>query len=247
MKLKVLGSSSKGNCYLLENESQVLIIEAGISLGEVKKAIGFKTDKVVGAIITHRHGDHSSQVANYLKAGITILALEDVFIAHNLEPHGSFRRVIEGDGKGYILGGFKIVPFYVVHDVPCVGFLIDHIDMGKMVFLTDTMMCEYTFSGLNHLLIETNYCDEILEKNIQAGYMDRAFKERLMQTHMSLETAKSILKSNDLTAVRNIVLIHLSDGNSDEKRFVSEIEQLTGKVVLAAKSKLEIEVGVSPY
>jgi len=247
MKLKVLGSSSKGNCYILENESQALIIEAGISLGEVKKAINFKTNKVVGAIVTHRHGDHSAHVASYLKAGITILALEDVFIAHNLEPQGSFRCVIEGEGKGYILGGFKIIPFGVVHDVPCVGFLIEHSDMGKMVFLTDTMMCEYTFSGLNHLLIEANYCDEILEKNIEAGYMDRAFKDRLLQTHMSLETAKTILRSNDLSAVRNIVLIHLSDGNSDERMFVSEVETLTGKSVVAAKSKLEIEVGNSIY
>jgi len=30
MKLKVLGSGSSGNCYLLENESEALMLECGL-------------------------------------------------------------------------------------------------------------------------------------------------------------------------------------------------------------------------
>lgn len=55
MKLKVLGSSSKGNCYLLESDKEVLIIELGISFKEIKKALNFDISKVVGALVTHEH------------------------------------------------------------------------------------------------------------------------------------------------------------------------------------------------
>ena len=39
MKLKVLGSNSQGNCYLLEDDHECLIIEAGVPIREVKKAL----------------------------------------------------------------------------------------------------------------------------------------------------------------------------------------------------------------
>lgn len=39
MRLKVLGSGSSGNCYILENENEALIIEAGLPFMEVKKAV----------------------------------------------------------------------------------------------------------------------------------------------------------------------------------------------------------------
>ena len=37
MELRVLGSSSSGNCYILDNGNEALIIEAGIRFIDVKK------------------------------------------------------------------------------------------------------------------------------------------------------------------------------------------------------------------
>ena len=34
MRLKVLGSGSSGNCYILENDNEALIIEAGLPFME---------------------------------------------------------------------------------------------------------------------------------------------------------------------------------------------------------------------
>jgi phosphoribosyl 1,2-cyclic phosphodiesterase len=49
-----------------------------------------------------------------------------------------------------------------------------------------------------------------------------------------LEQVKEFLKANDLSKVQQIVLIHLSDGNSDEALFKTEIQKLTGKPVYVA-------------
>lgn len=55
MEFKVIGSGSSGNCYLLESETECLVIEAGISFLEVKKALDFNIRKIVGVVISHRH------------------------------------------------------------------------------------------------------------------------------------------------------------------------------------------------
>ena len=245
MRLHVLGSNSFGNCYILESDTEALIVEAGVRLSDIKKALKWNISKVVGAVISHEHNDHAGYVSEFINSGIYVLANERVFSTHRIESC-SFRSPIEA-GKGYKVGGFKIIPFNVVHDVPCYGFLIDHNDIGRILFITDTMMCEYTFPGLNHIMIECNYAMDILNKNIESGKLPMAMRSRLLQSHMELSITKDILESNDLSDVVNIILIHLSDGNSDEERFVREIQEITGKTVYAADKRLEIELLKTPY
>ena len=78
MELKVLGSSSAGNCYILDNGKEALILEAGIAFPKVKKALGFNLRKVAGCLITHQHNDHAKYIRNMVDSGITTLALPEV-------------------------------------------------------------------------------------------------------------------------------------------------------------------------
>jgi hypothetical protein len=55
------------------------------------------------------------------------------------------------------------------------------------------------------------------------------------------------LRANDLTGVNNIVLIHLSDSNSDAPRFQKEVRELTGKTVWVAEAGLEINFDKEPF
>jgi phosphoribosyl 1,2-cyclic phosphodiesterase len=242
MELKILGSSSRGNCYLFDSRSETLIVEAGIKLMEVKKAIGFNLSKVVGCLVSHRHNDHAGNVQEYVNAGITVLALQDVLTAKGIERNGN---AIEF-GKGYKAGGFKILPFEVKHDVPCAAFMVEHPESGKILFITDTYACKYRFTGLSHILIEANYADDILTDNIINGRVPQVMRQRLITSHMEIETTKQILVTSDLKNVRNIVLIHLSDGNSDERRFIEECKAVTGKKVVAADAGMVLQFDAMP-
>jgi hypothetical protein len=53
-RLTVLGSSSEGNCYILESSNEKLIIELGISWIEVVKGLNYKIDDVAGCLVSHR-------------------------------------------------------------------------------------------------------------------------------------------------------------------------------------------------
>ena len=245
MRLNVLGSDSNGNCYVLQNDKEALIIEAGVRFSEVKKALKWQLSKVVGAVITHEHNDHAKYVRDFVSNGITVLALPSVFKAKGIDSL-SFRKEIE-HMHGYIVGGFKVFAIPVCHDVPCVGFIIEHEDMGRMLFVTDTMMLEYRVPGLNHILLEANYAEDILDAKIEAGSVPLSMKPRLIHSHMEIETTKGILRANDLSGVNEIILIHLSNGNSDERRFVREVQETSGKPVYAAVAGLELNLSINPY
>lgn len=237
MELHVLGSSSKGNCYIIQDDMEALIIEAGIKFIDVKKALDFNISKVVGCMITHKHGDHAKYAVDMVKSGIPTLALHDVIDSKGLQGTNVHEIKV---GKGYKIGNFKVAVFPAKHDVPAVGFLIDHMEFGRLLFLTDSSDCDYVFQNLNHVLIECNYSNAILFDSIAKGKTSKYQRMRLQDSHMELETCKRILSDNDLKNVSNIILLHLSDNNSDEALFVSQIQRSTGKVVYAAQKGMKI-------
>jgi phosphoribosyl 1,2-cyclic phosphodiesterase len=247
MKLIVLGSSSKGNCYLLRADNgETLIVEAGIRMQEVKRALSWELGKVVGCLCTHRHNDHAGHIGEMMECGIRVLALEDVFESHHLA--GNHFALYIQPKHGYIVGPFRVLVLPVCHDVPCVGFLISHEEMGRLLFLTDTMMFEYRLpADVTQLMIEANYADDILEENIESGKVPAGTRARLLNSHMELGTTADVMRQNDLTGVQNIVLLHLSDRNSDPARFRSEIMRASGKTVYVARQGLELELSNLPY
>ena len=56
MFLKVCNSGSNGNGYILQNDNEILVIECGCSLMDIKKMIDFQVSKIVGCIVSHEHG-----------------------------------------------------------------------------------------------------------------------------------------------------------------------------------------------
>ena len=83
-------------------------------------------------------------------------------------------------------------------------------------------------------MIECNYSLDILDQNVSAGYIDNGRRKRLLTSHFELENVKKFLKSNDLSQVKETWLLHLSNQNSDEKRFKQEIQAITGTPVYIA-------------
>lgn len=53
-RLKVLGSSSEGNCYILESGNEKIIIELGVPWRDIIKGLNYKIDDVAGCLVSHR-------------------------------------------------------------------------------------------------------------------------------------------------------------------------------------------------
>jgi len=232
MILKVLGSESAGNCYLLESDNEVLVIEAGIRLQEIKLALDFDLGKVIGCLVTHAHGDHCKYSRDYLTAGIDIYTSKETIAAAHLSGH----RLFSLSPQPVQLGQFTIKCFPVPHGIPTLGFLIKHPCAGSILFVTDAACIPNRFCNLNHILIEANYEDSILTNDRAVGH------------HMSLDTCLGFLRANELSLVRNIVLLHLSSGNSDAKMFADSVQSIAPKAsVWIADKSLEVNLSKYPF
>jgi phosphoribosyl 1,2-cyclic phosphodiesterase len=240
MRLKVLGSGSKGNCYILYSQDETLIIECGLSYKTILKGLNFSLSNVVGCLVSHEHKDHSKAIQDMSKNGIDIYTSKGTTEVCKVTGHRI--KVLESE-KAIKVGSFAVLPFTTQHDAAePLGFLIHHKEIGNLLFITDSYYCQYKFQDLNHILIECNYSDEILKENLEKGLIPTSLKNRLLKSHFSLGNVKEFLKATDMKTVQNIMLIHLSDGNSNEKEFKEEIERLTGKPTYVADKGLEIEV-----
>ncbi len=246
MKLRILGSSSSGNCYLFQAiDGETLIVECGTDIKEIKKALNFDMKNVVGCLVSHEHGDHSKSAQKLLDAGIDCYMSEGTCDALSLNHH---RAIILGEFKKITIGSYKVMAFKTQHDCKDpVGFWIYHPEMGLTIFATDTFYVEYIFEGMNNILIECNYAKDILYKNVADGIITKTLKDRTLKSHFELENVKGFLTANNLLGVKNICLLHLSDRNSDACRFKKEIEELTGINTTIAEPGVEIDLNVHPF
>lgn len=226
MKLIVVGSGSKGNSYILTNGEEALILDCGMPFASVKKALSFQVRQIVGAVVTHVHGDHSKYAHEYEAAGIIVWKpYEDKNLRQTRQ-----------------MGGFKIHSFEAVHNVPCVGYLIQHEEIGRMLYVTDTEYVKYTFKGLNTMLVEMNHSDEYIDKN--------AVKfAHVKQGHMEKQTTLDCIQANMGNELAHITLCHLSPDGSNEIEFKDAVRGIVPGYVTVdvARPGLIVDVNNIPF
>ena len=235
--LKIVGSSSDGNAYILDCGSEQLILELGVSWKEILKELNFDLSNVKCCLCSHIHKDHSKYIPNAIKSGLTVFSNKDVQSVHDKV------KVLEL-GKKKRIGGFTIQPIPLFHDVMNYGFLIEHKDMGKLLFCTDTTQVPYKFKNVNHFLIEANNAlDDIID-----NACDNEFSRSASQNHLEISDTIQTLKQNYSSDVQNIVLIHLSQTNIDAEKARKRVQEELGfNSVYIAEKGLEIELNKEEF
>lgn len=175
MKLKVLGSGSSGNCYILENDNEALIIEAGLPFMKVKKALNFNVMKIKAVLITHIHSDHHFYWFQYARAGIPVFEPFRLD-GSNLEFDNSQFRVMAFDNRDK--SGRWLHNNSDGSECPCYGFHITHPEIGSLVYATDTEYVRWRFKAVNHILCEANYDMQFVDR-------DEPNYEHRLRGHMS--------------------------------------------------------------
>jgi len=227
--VETLGSSSSGNCYRLLAGGRSLLMECGLAWSTIREKLNFETTRLDGVLISHEHGDHGKAAKKAAGSAIKIFASTGTLEALGLEGH--HRSTALRDKKPVVINNhWKIVPFKTIHDCQePLGFQVDEILTGdRLVFITDTAYCTYTFSGINILMIEANYCESILASNVEGGSIDRSRAIRTRENHLSIERVIEFLGSNDLSRCREIRLLHLSSSNSHAADFKRQVMMATG-------------------
>lgn len=247
MQLSVFSTGSIGNCYALEDDNgDIVLLDVGISMNAICKGLKFDLSRVVGALCTHFHNDHSKACKDMLNRGIPVYMSRGTSEAlggiGQILKHGTMTEYAK-----FNVGNWKVLPFAVEHDAPePVGFLLSQ-GPHKILYATDTYYLKYKFTGLTSIIVECNYCNEILAQNIEAGKLPVALKNRLLHSHFSLDNVKKFLAACDLSKCVKIVLVHLSDGNSNQEQMEREISKQTGIETIAAEAGMTIDFNLFPF
>ena len=220
MFLRVLGSSSAGNQYVLENNNgNQLLIECGLRYDKVANHINFS--KVQGLIISHAHNDHCLEKQKFELVGI------DIYDHTNLVA-----------GKKQTIGDFEILPIPVNHgNEPTFSFIIkDKPSNKKILFCTDLeQIPNIADTHYEIMLLEANFSQEIVNNKIINGDQFN----RGCFTHNSLENLIEWLKVRK-NKPENLVLIHLSNSSLIHCDIAIKKVKEYAKNCYIAKSQLEI-------
>lgn len=237
--LHVIGTGSSGNGYIIGTDDSLLLVEAGIRWREYAGAFGHEKGlpKVCGCLVSHRHLDHCGHVEDIMSHGIPVYSCNDTAEKY---PGTSVLHPM----KKYRLGAFLVTSFPVPHNVDNYAYMIEHEDIGRLLFMTDLTRFPYNIKGIDTVMIEANYSQETIIDRLCAGSNIRSRPEN----HMSIDECLSTLQRLYGPSLKRIVLIHLSDGNSDERRFLGMVrDAFPSCEVYAARNGMQIEISKEEF
>lgn len=207
MNINILGSSSSGNCTIIDN---CLMIDFGLNKTQLLPYL----NKVNYIICTHRHGDHyNKSIITWLKKNRPelfnfglILNKDCAELAGiNYTPMNKFIEI------NTVNGIYELYLFPVKHDVECQGISIYKKETNELlIYATDLsilpdnsyiqeILNKYNRQDFDYILLEANYDKDILLEAMK----NEALEDRAIRNlrHLSNDKWKLFVNaySNDTT------------------------------------------------
>lgn len=232
LKFVSFGSGSSGNSYLIENDKDAIIVDAGIGIRKMKKEMfnhGIITQKIRAIIITHDHFDHCSaayRLAKFLNVKICASqAVLEKSMRFKIDP--DMGMPVENK-QAFRINSFVITPFRIPHDsVDNFGYAIE---TNGQLFTVMTDIGEpnedvkYYIEHSNHIVIEADYDEYMLDANTR---YDKTLKERIKGGfgHISNNQTAELLTNHYHDRLKNIWLCHLSAENNTPELALKTISE----------------------
>ncbi|MBD3344308.1 MAG: MBL fold metallo-hydrolase [Chitinivibrionales bacterium] len=196
MNMRILTSSSAGNCTLLWDTNTAMIIDCGCSFSYAMKQlddIKIPFSALKGACVTHIHSDHINKafLRKLFKSNVPVYCDHAVIPFIPGVPRGGSGTSLQPfPFETFSLETVSITPFPVHHDSSggCSGFCIEFIEKQKkrkITIATDigntTKETVRYFSNSDLIIIESNH-DEAMLFNDSIPYF---LKQRIQKAHLS--------------------------------------------------------------
>lgn len=193
-----IASGSNGNCYYIGNDTEAVLVDAGITCREAVKRMrraGLSMDKVKAIFISHEHGDHIR--------GLEVMAHTfnlPVYITPRTLQHSRLRlnpqfvRTFTAY-QPVCIAGLTVHPFPKFHDAADPhSFIVEGSNTRIGVFTDIGTPCTHVidhFGQCHAVFLETNYDDEMLEKGRYPYHLKRRIKGD--EGHLSNKQALDLL------------------------------------------------------
>lgn len=215
MTIEVLGSSSKGNCYVLTDRGQKLILDCGVRYTDIMRVIDWQTDATQGCLVTHSHRDHCES-AEKLARLFRVASCQEV--ANQLQSCEVLH-----ENKAYRFGGYKVVPIHLPHGgTENYGYVVWTPSGDRLLYATDYEYIPLNFRELRltHMMIECNYTDRERLKQLEKY-------EHVARGHAALDTALGVVEANMTEDLQTVIICHVS-GSEDGEAMKVKVQELVG-------------------
>lgn len=233
IQIKVFGSGSSGNGYLIDDGHSQIMIECGVKFELVKRKMKFDLSRVAGLFISHEHGDHAKEIKKVMDTTTLSIYASDGTLNALKVPN--YRSTTLKVGYPEVVGTWTVRPFDIDHDAAePLGFVFENRMGERLLFITDTRIMKYKFKGITHMMLEANYSMQLLSDKYGREEIIGMLKNRIISSHMEFENTKEFIRINKSEKLKEVWLLHLSDSNSDEELFKREVQAITGVPVYIA-------------
>ena len=213
-----IGSGSTGNCFYIEMGEYHFLVDMGIALKNVKRALE-ENDRTLNNLdaifLTHGHHDHiknASAICN--NSDCKVYCNETIL--YNIKDANAEKVILEQDKQIELFKDFKVKMFSIPHDfVKTCGYIFEYKN-EKLSYLTDCgVITDKILENLEKsdvVIIESNHDLEMLKN----GPYPRVLQNRIKSEygHLSnIQAAETILHLYE-KGTRNFLLAHLSLQNN---------------------------------
>jgi phosphoribosyl 1,2-cyclic phosphodiesterase len=227
VSFRILGSSSSGNCALLQTAHTKVLLDAGFSARRIEQMLasaGESIESIDAVFLTHEHGDHAQGLRGLAKrADLPVYANRDT--ADAVQAKYCRKRVNWQHfqtGTAFPFRDLQVRSFRLPHDAfDPVGFIFswgDDGDLftppGSLAWITDLgyvpAHVREHIREVETLVIEANYDDELLERDERRPW---SIKQRIRGRHGHLSNAATYEMLEEIlpeSRLKKVYLAHLS-------------------------------------
>ena len=208
MNVVPLGSSSKGNAYVVEHDGRAILIDCGVCYRRLKDW------PVEAVLITHSHVDHVSGLPVFLKhrdvpVFANAMTADAVAAAEKIDDE---RFVLFENGQEFEVGPFAVHPFSIPHDTSDpVGYLVRS---GGMTYFHGTDIgapldsIGLKLAEADVATLESNHDPVMLRNSARPVSLKRRIAGP--RGHLSNDEAAGLVRRFASSRLKKLFLAHLS-------------------------------------
>ena len=239
-----LNSGSNGNCYYIGNDTEAVLIDAGLSCRETEKrmrSLGLSMHSVKAIFISHEHSDHIK--------GVQVLAEKydlPVLISSSTAKHSGIkikkqlvRHFIANETV--CIGDLSVTAFTKFHDAADPhSFIISCNGITIGIFTDIGSPCERLvkhFGQCHAAFLEANYDETVLENGRYPVYLKNRIRGGM--GHLSNNQALDIFIKHKPSFMTHLFLSHLSKDNNSPELVQQLFDEHAGRINIIIASRYE--------
>ena len=217
-----VASGSSGNCAVWRAGKTAILIDMGVSVRALNKALGeidMKMEDLSAVLLTHEHVDHTKGLATFIKKyDLPIYASFGTAAAIQQKlPQAQKNLHTFAGGEQFAVDGLQVQSVPIPHDAAePVAYRIDG-GGHQLGYATDIGYMPHalrdSITGCDTVVLESNHDVDML----RCGPYPMYLKQRIVGKYGHLSNDDCALQAAHLaqTGTKRLVLAHLSDKNND--------------------------------